>query len=70
MTPDSVPHLHVHLAPHRQGDALNAQMTRGEVVEEKMEGGAVRYVNKDFPPLPIEEQLAIARRIQKRLSAA
>ena len=37
-----IPHLHVHLAPHREGDALNTQIVRGEVVEEKVEGGATR----------------------------
>ena len=32
---DDVAHLHVHLAPHRPGDALNSQMIRGEIVSEK-----------------------------------
>lgn len=30
---DGVPHLHVHLALHRSGDALSDQMIRGEIVE-------------------------------------
>jgi diadenosine tetraphosphate (Ap4A) HIT family hydrolase len=33
---DGIPHLHVHLAPHRSGDALNEQMIRGEIIEEKL----------------------------------
>jgi diadenosine tetraphosphate (Ap4A) HIT family hydrolase len=44
-----VPHLHVHLAPHRSGDGLNTQIIRGEFTEEKLESGVVRYVSKEFP---------------------
>jgi diadenosine tetraphosphate (Ap4A) HIT family hydrolase len=64
-----VPHLHVHLAPHRSGDGLNTQIIRGEFTEEKLESGAVRYVSKEFPPLPQEEQRVVANRIQRRLIA-
>ena len=64
-----VPHLHVHLAPHRPDDGLNTQMIRGEFTEEKLESGAVRYVSKEFPPLPQEEQRLVANRIQQRLMA-
>jgi diadenosine tetraphosphate (Ap4A) HIT family hydrolase len=59
-----VPHLHVHLAPHRPGDGLNTQIIRGEFTEEKLESGAVQYVSKEFPPLPQEEQRVVANRIQ------
>ena len=62
-----VPHLHIHLAPHRPGDGLNTQIIRGEFTEEKLESGAVRYVSKEFPPLPQEEQRIVANRIQQRL---
>lgn len=62
-----VPHLHVHLAPHRSGDALNTQIIRGEVTEERLESGASRITSKDYPPLPEEEQRAIAFRVQQRL---
>jgi diadenosine tetraphosphate (Ap4A) HIT family hydrolase len=65
---DSVPHLHVHLAPHRQGDALNAQMIRGEIVAEKLESGTERYISKEFPPLPEEELRTVAHRVQQRLA--
>jgi diadenosine tetraphosphate (Ap4A) HIT family hydrolase len=64
-----VPHLHVHLAPHRPGDGLNTQIIRGEFTEEKLESGVVRYVSKEFPPLPEEEQRVVANRIQQRLMA-
>ncbi len=62
-----VPHLHVHLAPHRPNDALNTQMIRGEVITEQMPNGAERFISKDFPPLPEEEQRVVARRVQQRL---
>jgi diadenosine tetraphosphate (Ap4A) HIT family hydrolase len=64
-----VPHLHVHLAPHRPGDGLNTQIIRGEFTEEKLESGVVRYISKEFPPLPEEEQRVVANRIQQRLMA-
>ena len=35
---DDVTHLHVHLAPHHSGDALNNQMIRGQLVSERLEG--------------------------------
>ena len=62
-----VPHLHVHLAPHRPDDALNTQMIRGQVIKEELPSGAGRHVSKEFPPLPEEEQRAVARRVQQRL---
>jgi diadenosine tetraphosphate (Ap4A) HIT family hydrolase len=64
-----VPHLHLHLAPHRTGDALNTQIIRGEFTEEKLDSGVTRYVSKDFPPLPVEEQRAAALRVQQRLAS-
>ncbi len=62
-----VPHLHVHLAPHRSGDALNTRLIRGEIVTEVLLSGAERFISKDFPPLPEEEQRDVARRVQQRL---
>lgn len=57
-----IPHLHVHLAPHRAGDALNAQILRGEIVEEPLPSGATRITSRDFPDLPaIEIERVIAR---------
>lgn len=64
---DGVPHLHFHLAPHRADDALSNQMIKGEIVEEKLEGGATRFVSKDFPPLPEKELRAVAQRFHQRL---
>lgn len=64
---EGVPHLHIHLAPHRTGDALNSQIVRGEIIEEKLESGATRIISQDFPPLPEHEQRAAAHRVQQRL---
>ncbi len=65
---DGIPHLHVHLAPHRQGDALNDQFVRGEVVEEKLPSGMTRIVSKEFPPLPREELTRIAEQVRQAMS--
>jgi diadenosine tetraphosphate (Ap4A) HIT family hydrolase len=67
---DGVPHLHVHLAPHRPGDALNDQMIRGELVEEKLPNGFTRIVSTQFPSLPREELWDIASRVTSRLAAS
>ncbi len=63
-----VPHLHIHLAPHHAGDALSAQIIRGELIEEKLPSGATRIISKDFPPLPEAEQRAVAGRVRQRLA--
>ena len=65
---DGVPHLHVHLAPHRPGDALNDQMIRGEVVEEKLRSGMTRISSRDFPPLPRDRLVAIAESVRTRMA--
>ena len=65
---DSIPHLHVHLAPHRKGDALNEQMIRGEVVEEKLPNGAIRVISNKFPPLPRLMLETVANQIRERLN--
>jgi len=54
---DCIPHLHVHLAPHRTGDALNSQMVRGELSEEHLPSGVTRFTSREFPALP-EDELA------------
>lgn len=59
-----IPHLHVHLAPHRTGDALNTQLIRGEVVEEHLASGASRVTSLEFPPLPEAELRAVADRVR------
>jgi len=66
---DGVPHLHVHLAPHRKGDALNDQLIRGEIIEEKLPSGVTRFESAEFPALPLEQLQAIAERVRARLAA-
>jgi diadenosine tetraphosphate (Ap4A) HIT family hydrolase len=63
-----IPHLHIHLAPHRAGDPLNDQIVRGEFMEERLPGGATRFVSKDFPPLPSEQLVAVAEAIRAELA--
>ena len=65
---DGVPHLHVHLAPHRKGDALNDQLIRGEIIEEKLPNGITRFESAEFPPLPLEQLQGIAERVRVRLA--
>ena len=63
----SVPHLHIHLAPHHSGDALNAAMIWGELASEKQESGVMHIISKEFPPLPVETLSEVAGRIRQRL---
>ena len=63
-----VPHLHLHLAPHRRGDALNSQLIRGEVEEEHLPSGASRITSREFPPLPEVELRAVADRVRVSLA--
>jgi diadenosine tetraphosphate (Ap4A) HIT family hydrolase len=65
---DGIPHLHVHLAPHRKGDALSDQMIRGEIVEEKLPSGVTRFYSKEFPALPRDELRSVAERIGRRMA--
>ena len=65
---DGVAHLHVHLAPHRPGDALNSQMIRGEIVSEKMPEGFERFFSRNFPALPEAERRRVAGIVRHRLS--
>lgn len=66
---DGVPHLHLHLAPHRSGDALNDQMIRGELVEEKLPNGMTRFSSSDFPPLPPQQLARIADQVRHKMSS-
>ena len=64
----SVPHLHLHLAPHSTGDALNDAMIRGELITKKLPSGLELIESKDFPPLPEAELRALAERLRERLA--
>jgi diadenosine tetraphosphate (Ap4A) HIT family hydrolase len=65
-----IPHLHVHLGPHREGDALSSAIIRGDFSYEPMPSGAQRIVSRDFPELPGEEIDAAIERARTFLSGA
>lgn len=67
---DGVAHLHVHLAPHREGDALNSQMIKGEIVSEKLPNGFERFFSREFPALPEAEQRQVAEIVRRSLHSA
>jgi diadenosine tetraphosphate (Ap4A) HIT family hydrolase len=63
-----VAHLHVHLAPHRDGDALNSALIRGEVDETRLPSGATSIVSREFTPIPRAELESLARRLRESLA--
>jgi diadenosine tetraphosphate (Ap4A) HIT family hydrolase len=63
-----IPHLHVHLAPHRDGDALNADIIRGDVRLELQPSGAHRVVSREFPELSADELARVIERARGLLS--
>jgi diadenosine tetraphosphate (Ap4A) HIT family hydrolase len=67
---DGVPHLHVHLAPHKDGDALNSQMIRGEIVSEKMPDGFERFYSPEFPAQPEADQRRVADAVGRQLATS
>ena len=64
-----IPHLHIHLAPHRDGDALNSRMIRGEVIEKKLPSGATAIESLEFPPRPEREHAEVRERLKAALRA-
>ena len=58
-----VPHLHLHLAPHVEGDALSANMLRGEVETTTTAQGTTAIVSKDFPSIDQGELRRVAQRV-------
>jgi diadenosine tetraphosphate (Ap4A) HIT family hydrolase len=64
-----IPHLHIHRAPHRRGDALNDRMIRGAVTETPLPSGATAIVSKEFPPLPAQTHADIRERVHRVLGA-
>jgi diadenosine tetraphosphate (Ap4A) HIT family hydrolase len=62
-----VPHLHIHLAPHRTGDALNESMIRGAFTETQLPSGATAYESLDYPPLPDELHAQFRERLDRVL---
>jgi diadenosine tetraphosphate (Ap4A) HIT family hydrolase len=62
-----VPHLHVHLAPHHEDDALNSAVIRGELTFEKLANGATVVRSAEFPPRPEAEMRDGADSVRVRL---
>ncbi len=63
------PHLHLHLVPHREGDAASEEIIRGKVREERMPNGLVRLVSEDFPLVDQREIEDLIGRLGSALSA-
>jgi diadenosine tetraphosphate (Ap4A) HIT family hydrolase len=63
-----IPHLHVHLAPHREGDALNSAIIRGELDDVPLPSGAHRLISRDFPERPPDELRAAIERTRELLA--
>ena len=62
-----IPHLHVHLGPHREGDPLASTIIRGEVDEEHDPSGTTRLVSRDFPEVGADELRRTADRARTLL---
>jgi diadenosine tetraphosphate (Ap4A) HIT family hydrolase len=65
-----IPHLHVHLGPHREGDALASSIIRGAVDEEHDPSGATRLVSRDFPEVGADALRRTADRARELLDDA
>ena len=65
---EGVPHLHVHLAPHHDRDALNANMIRGPLEQRPLPSGATALISPEFPALPQSQQRAAAKGVARRLT--
>lgn len=63
-----IPHLHVHLAPHRDGDALNSAIIRGEVIDVPLPSGAHNLVSTEFAELPEADIRAVIARTGELLA--
>ena len=64
-----IPHLHVHLAPHREGDALNSAIIRGEMDDIPLPSGAHRLISREFPERPADELRAAIERTRELLAS-
>ena len=65
---DHVPHMHVHLAPHVEGDALNGSMIKGDVEERELPSGALALVSKDYPEIDEQRLRAVAESARRLLN--
>ena len=63
-----IPHLHLHLAPHVEGDALSATILRGDVETKPGPGGTTLLLATDFPVPPRSTMREVAERARALLS--
>lgn len=63
-----IPHLHVHLAPHTEGDALSATILRGEVETRPGPDGTTLLLATDFPVPPRSAMREVAERARVLLA--
>jgi diadenosine tetraphosphate (Ap4A) HIT family hydrolase len=63
-----IPHLHLHLAPHTEGDALSATILRGEVETKPGPGGTTLLLATDFPVPPRSTMREVAARARELLA--
>jgi diadenosine tetraphosphate (Ap4A) HIT family hydrolase len=64
---DGITHLHIHLAPHVAGDALNDVIIRGEMVEQTTAEGLTLQTSTQFTPLPEQRLREVAERARRLL---
>jgi diadenosine tetraphosphate (Ap4A) HIT family hydrolase len=62
------PHLHIHLAPHREGDALTSSIIKGQLILETLPSGVKGFVSKDYAGLPESELEAAATALRAELN--
>ena len=65
----SIPHLHVHLAPHRSGDGWNDELLKGPLEITTLPSGVQLQANPDYPPAPDEQLQRVADDARARLAA-
>lgn len=65
---DGIPHLHLHLAPHHEGDALSSQMVKGQLSPRILPSGAEVMVSNHYPLLPEELMNAAIDGVRRILS--
>ena len=66
---DGVPHLHVHLAPHVEGDPLCDAIITGPVTSVQRPDGVTVFTSLDHPPRPPEEIAEVTARLRAALAA-
>jgi diadenosine tetraphosphate (Ap4A) HIT family hydrolase len=65
---DGISHLHLHLAPHHEGDALSSQMIKGQLSPRILPSGVEVMVSNHYPLLPDELMQATIEDVRRILS--